>query len=453
VWLFVLLLVLGAAHWAWIFGVPPRLPRETADWPKEVRYYVVLQQAVTEARLPYYVSRPIQETRKFLAIPETVLSPQIVLLRWLDIDAFLWVNVVLLHAVGTVGCLLLRRRHVLSAPVFLLLWLVVAFGGHIVAHLAIGHSMWGGYFLLPFFCLLALDPPGPSRGRWPIAMGVTLGAMLLQGSFHVFVWCVIFLLLQMAFGPGRAAIGTALAWAGAFGVVRLAPAAAILQGRRDALLQTGYPGLVELLQGLAIVRDAGVPRLGGGSMGGLQWWEFDTYVGPVALVWVLVFGVPALAAADRRWRLAVPIGVMTLLSLDRLYAPVNALGIPLLASQRVTSRFLIVPLLFVAVLAAAASERWRTAGARLRTGVLWLAAAATAVLLAVHSHAWRMERVESLLPKPPHTRDLDITIVPPEMDGPKDALYVAAVRLSALASAAAFGAALWRWRSSPGSYR
>jgi hypothetical protein len=284
-------------------------------------------------------------------------------------------------------------------------------------------------------------------------MGVTLGAMLLQGSFHVFVWCVLFLLLQMAVGPGRLAIGAGLAWAGAFSLLRLAPAAVILQGRRDAELQTGYPGLVELVQGLAIVRDAGVPRTGGGSMGGLQWWEFDTYVGPVALVWLLVFGLRALVPADRRWRLAVPIGVMTLLSMDRLYAPVNALGIPLLASQRVTSRFLIVPLLLVAVLAAIESERWRTAGARVRTSLLWLTAAATLVLLALHSHTWRTERVESLLPKPPHARDLDVVIVPPETEGPKDALYVATVRVSALASVAALGVALWRWRSNRGSFR
>jgi hypothetical protein len=313
--------------------------------------------------------------------------------------------------------------------------------------------MWGGYFLLPFFCLLALDPPGPARGRWPMAMGVTLGAMLLQGSFHVFVWCVIFLLLQMAIGPGRPAIGAALVWGSAVGLVRLAPAAIILQGRRDAELQTGYPGLVELAQGLAIVRDAGVPRVGGGSMGGLQWWEFDAYVGPVALLWLLVFGARALVAPERRGRLAVPIAVMTLLSMDRLYSPVNALGIPLLASQRVTSRFLIVPLLLVAVLAAVESERWRAAGARVRTILLWLAAATTAVLLAFHSHTWKMERVESLLPKPPHARDLAVAIEAPETEGPKDALYVATVRLSALASAAALGVALWRWRSNPGSSR
>ena len=442
--LFLVLLLLGAAHWAWIFGVPPRVPRETADWPKEVRYYVVLKQAMVEGRVPYFVSKPIQETRKFLAIPETVLSPQVVLLRWWDTDAFLLAHLVLLHSLATLGCVLLRRRYRLSPPAFILLWLLVAFGGHIVAHVAIGHSMWGGYFLLPFFFLLATEAPDRAGRRWPIVLGLVLGAMLWQGSLHVFVWCVIVLLVQLAVGPGRLAIAAGLAWAAALGLVRLAPAALILQGRRDAEFQTGYPGVVELLQGLASIRDASVPRVGGGSMGGLQWWEFDAYVGPVALLWLLAFGVRGLVRGERPWRLAAPLLVMTLFSIDSVYAPLSALGLPLLASQRVTSRFLVVPLLWLAVLAAIEATRWATS--RSRATLLWLAAAATALSLAAHSHVWRMGHLEVLLPAPPHARDLDVEIVPPETEGPKDALYVWTVRASALVSFSALGVALWRVR-------
>ena len=37
--------------------------------------------------------------------------------------------------------------------------------GHIVAHLAIGHSMWTGYFLLPFVFVYLMDILDGADGR------------------------------------------------------------------------------------------------------------------------------------------------------------------------------------------------------------------------------------------------------------------------------------------------
>ena len=68
-WLFLATLYLaGAAHWTWFFGTaaePFRGPSFTReDWPKEYRYYSILQQAVREGEMPYLISRPIH-TRRF----------------------------------------------------------------------------------------------------------------------------------------------------------------------------------------------------------------------------------------------------------------------------------------------------------------------------------------------------------------------------------------------------
>ena len=444
--LFATLMAVAAAHWAYVFGVPPRVPRTAADWPKEIRYYAVLEQAVFEARVPYYVSRPIQETRKFLAIPEVVVSPQIVLLPWLGVDSFLFVHVLLLSGATIGACLYLRREKELSVPTLLLLFLLLGFNGHITAHLAIGHSMWGGYFLLPVFLLLMLETDRSPGGLWPMAIGAALAVMLLQGSYHVFVWCVLFLLLQLPVGPGRSSILAALGWSVALGLVRLVPAAVILLGRRDPEFQTGYPGVIELVAGLTVIRDVSFPRLGGGSMGGLQWWEFDIYVGPVAAVWLVVFGIRGLLRRPDRTSLAVPASVLALWSSTACFERMARLDLPLLSTQRVSSRFLIVPLLLLILLAAIETERWRRAGSPARTIAVGLIAAATLVSLAAHTQAWTMARVEALSPPPPRERDLEITIVPPEADGPRDALYVASVRVSAVVSAAAFGLALWHWR-------
>jgi len=439
---FAVLFLLAAAHTVFLFGWPPRLPREAGDWPKEIRYYSVLQQAVRDGVVPYFVSRPIQETRKLLAIPEVVLSPQIVLLRWLSVDAFVFVNVLLLQAVALLGALALRRRYALSLPTVTLLWLVLAFNGHVTAHFAIGHSMWGGYFLLPFFFLLAFDlvDRGPSP-RWPVHVGLVLGAMLLQGSYHVFVWCVLLLLMLLVTQPARRAVVLALAWSAGLGLVRIVPAAVILLGRREQAFETGYATAGDLLAGLVAIRDVTYPRRGSGAMGGLNWWEFDAYVGVAALAWLLVAGLAGMASRERARRLGGPALVMALLSLDGLYGPIHALGLPLLASQRVSSRFLIVPIGLLAVAAATATEAWLRRGQHGRRVVVWMAALATAGLLSAHSRAWTMAEVGARLPPPPRERDLEIEIAPAG-DTPRDALYVRSVQLSAAGSAAALALAL-----------
>jgi hypothetical protein len=228
--------------------------------------------------------------------------------------------------------------------------------------------------------------------------------------------------------------------------VRLAPAAVILLGRRDAAFETGYAGLGDLWAGLVEIRDVTFPRRGGGAMGGLHWWEYDVYIGHAAAAWLAVFGGLGLRCRPQMWRLAVPMLILALLSIGPLYAPLNASGLPLLASQRVSSRFLILPLGLLAVIAAIATEEWRRAGDRRRVAFVWAIAVVTGALLLVHSHTWSMANVEARWPPPPHERDVAVEIVAPPAEGTRDALYVMCVRLSAAVSASGFAFALWRVR-------
>jgi hypothetical protein len=458
--------VAGIAHWVVFFGLfEGGMSFAVGDWPKEFRYYSALQQALAEARVPYYVSRPIHQTRKLLALPELSWSPQVALLRVVDVPAFFAVNTILLYAAGFTACLLLRRRYRLSAGPFLLLMLVVLFNGHITAHLAIGHSMWAGALLLPFFALLLLtlveDPGLPATPVW---MGVLLFAILLQGSFHVFVWCALFLALVLAFHPaGRRGVAAALLWSLALGACRLVPPAVVLLGRREQPFLSGYPTPVTLLESMSLIRTVTEP-VRGGHFDPLGWWEYDAYVGIAAVLWLGWFGVYRRAAEARRapgpgaptthGRLALdgPLAVMTALALDGLYYPINASGMPLLATQRVSSRFVLVPLVLLAVLAAVRAEadlvekRWRA----LRP-LLLLGALVTAASVSAHSWAWRVPAVEAALPRPPHGRDLAIEVGPlPSQETERDRAYVASVRASLALSLLALGAAgqrLWRARN------
>ena len=421
-----------------------------ADWPKEYRYYAALQQALQERRIPYFLSRPIQETRKLLGLPELTWSPQLVLLSRLSIARLVAVNTVLLYTAGFGGLLLLRRRLRLSAGPFALLFLLFAFNGHITAHLAIGHSMWVGYFLLPFFfwTLVELTEHGASP-TWPVRVALVLFLVLLQGSFHVFVWCVMFLLLLGASHPRRLrAVAPALAWTVALTACRIVPAAIALEGRREQDFLSGYPSASVLVSGLVQIVPLSHPREGG-RFGRLDWWEYDAYLGWAGLVWLLGFGLLARLrqGRDRPHRdLDLPAALMALLSLGNLFYPINALGVPLLGSQRVSSRLLVLPLGLWLTLAALHTQQHldRTRWRRLFQAALAATALATALGFVLHMHVWSVPAVEVAWPPLPHPRDLTMGLLPIEqaVQTPRDAWYVAGVRVSAALSTIGLLAAL-----------
>jgi hypothetical protein len=462
------LFVAGVAHWLVFFGVfEGGMSFMVADWPKEFRYHSALQQALAEGHVPYYVTRPIHQTRKLLALPELTWSPQAALLTLVDVPTFLAVNTVLLYGAGFAACLALRRRYGLSTGPFLLLALVALFNGHVTAHLAVGHSMWVGALLLPAFALLVLQlVEEPGRRTTPVWMGLLLFAILLQGSFHVFVWCAIFLALLAAFHPsGRRAVLAALAWSFVLGACRLVPPAVVLLGRREQPFLAGYPTPLTLLEAMSLIRTVAEPPRAG-WFDHLDWWEFDAYVGVAALLWLGWFGVYRRAAAARgepgqaatatraSWALDGPLAVMTALALDPVYYPINALGIPLLASQRVSSRFLLIPLVLLAVVAAVRAEAdlagrsWRGLRPLLIVGAL-----VTAASVGAHSWAWRVRAVEAAWPPAPHRRDLAIDVAPRDgAETERDRAYVASVRASlaiSLLSLAAAGLWLRRARQAP----
>jgi hypothetical protein len=415
-----LLFLAGALHWA-VFLSPTARPWagpafSVEDWPKEYRYYEVLQQAVREGRVPLYISRPIH-TRKFLALPETLWSPQVLLLGVMDVGSFVVVNTLLLYAAGCLGLLRLRKRYGLSLPAFAFLFLAFMLNGHVTAHLAVGHSMWAGYFLLPFFALPVLDlVEDRPRPETPLVIALALFAILLQGALHVFVWCLMLLgllgLLQFALWP---AVLRAFAWTAGLAACRLAPAF-FLMNRKDQAFLSGVPSLSALWHGLLTVRD---PReaLEGGRFGTVAWWELDFYLGAVGVLALLVFGVwLRFRTRDRAlWRrpgLDGALLVLALLAAGDVYWFVNRLPIPLLNAQRVSSRFLVLPLVFLMILAAARLEQWLRDVHPALARVSLVAVALLAASLGTHSAVWRVARLEKILP--PRRGNLEMGIAPRE---------------------------------------
>ncbi|MDP3184082.1 MAG: hypothetical protein Q8M58_02295, partial [Anaerolineales bacterium] len=196
------LYLLGLLHWGYFLNWG-KVPFDLHDWTQTGAYFSFLRQAALTNQLPLHIGSALSTTDRYLGRPDTLISPQAYLLRFLEPGLFTLVNLLILYSLGFVALLLLKKRYSLAAAAFTTLFVLFNFNGHITAHYAVGHSEWIGYYFLPFFVLLILKvSEGEKPGwRWVLLIALTLFAITLQGAFHFFLWCLIFLLAWGVFTP------------------------------------------------------------------------------------------------------------------------------------------------------------------------------------------------------------------------------------------------------------
>ena len=128
-------------------------------------------------------------TDRYFATADMVSTPQLILLRWLEVGLYSLVNNLIMYAIATWFLLKIRKRYQLSLFAFAMMFLLFQFNGHIVTHLSVGHLNWGGYYLFPAFVLFLLELIEEKQGwPWVAKMALVLFLILMQGSFHQLVW-------------------------------------------------------------------------------------------------------------------------------------------------------------------------------------------------------------------------------------------------------------------------
>ena len=406
------LFFVGILHWALFFqfGDLPFVGNDT--WPQEKYYYSVLRASVTERVIPYYVSPARRDSRnvtfrgpsteprpgnpkhgdlfyetdteityifvqlkwqlldghsvKFLGIPETILSPQVALLPLIGLGNFVLVNTWIMYSLGFVGCLLLRKRFELSLLPFIFLFLLFNFNGHITAHLSVGHTMWLGYFLLPFFFLLMLDlaqHQGPPRLRISLPLSLIVFGIVLQGSIHFYIWCLLFLVLFGLFNRQHWKVaGLTIILSLCLSAVRWLPAIFTYAGYRRSGYYSEYvfSTFVDALTTIYSYGQLPGLRVPSGPVG---WWEFDAFIGIIGVAFIAYFGIyqrfrgnPNLDS--HRFRaFDFPILIFVLISFGVGYDLVRDLQIPLVSTiERVPARLLIMPLVALIVISSIRME-------------------------------------------------------------------------------------------------
>jgi len=347
----------GAFHWAWFLNYG-RVEYKYIDWQKFFDYYGVIQKALAEKTIPYFMPYFYKGTNQFLAIPETDLSPTIFLLKFLSVEEFFLAQGLILYSLGYIGCLFLKKKYRWSLFAFLCFFLVFNFNGHIVAHLAFSHWPWISYFLFPFFILWVLTLVEGDRS---LAHGVRLAgvlfAMLLLGGLHPFFWCLLFLALlclyqKNFFKPVLIGVGLGLV----FSAYRILPAMVTFFGYKNNFV-FGFPSIPEFLESMISIKELKTvlgPVMD--KVGYFGWWEMDHYIGALGFGAILYFGIYRRRIKPEGWDapdyrvLDAPMVILTILSLNYIYGLIAHLPIPLITVERVSSRFFIIPLLFLLTL-------------------------------------------------------------------------------------------------------
>ena len=432
------LFTVGIAHW-YFFMNRGNIPYSAFDWPMNFINYSVIQQALGTDTIPYHISRPfLNITNRFFAIVEVSLSPQVLLLKHISLSSYFLFNSIFMYTIGFIGCIVIKRKFGLSVFSFLILFLLFNFNGYITSHIAVAHTGWFGYFLLPYFFLGVFELSDKDnrfyRTFWKLPIVLLL--IFLQGTIHIFVGCILFLVLYAVFNRSlvkQVLIISAVCFAVSF--FRVLPGA-ITFFHQEHSFMTGYPNLAVLIDSAINIHDF-TYRWIGPSLKTLGWWEFDMYIDIVGLLIILYFGViarfsKAFAPFNARFKeFDYTMLLFVFFSFNYVYYFVRLLPIPFIHSERVMSRLIVMPFLLLLIISSVRIQK-ALDHLKIRPVFKFVSLAAVFVMglsLAIHSRAWSLAHIADYCKN--NVADLSISVV-----SRSDPMYISCVKYSAAASAA-----------------
>ncbi len=362
------LFAFGIYLWG-IFFSWGNIPFDFLDWGEVTGpRYALLRDAAEKGILPLHVGNTTAlrgVTDRYFSIADTPFSPQYLLLPSLETGQYIFYDVLLHYSLGFLGLVLLFRKYRLSLSSFSLIFLLFNFNGHITIHLAVGHSNWVGYFLLPFYILLVLDLVEKERAswRWILGFSLVMLAILLQGHFHLWLWCLMFL-VPLALLNWRLIRPVLLAgvFTGLVCLPRLLPPTLALDGVTQEYLG-GFASLTDLAGSLIVLNDPLSALHEMTDTFPLNPWETDFYIGLLGFALVVGFGIWLPLRRERarksmQVQILVACLVLAAFSIGEVFAQVvRVFTFPPLTGERVTSRMLILPLVMILTLAAIFAQR------------------------------------------------------------------------------------------------
>ncbi|MDP3186817.1 MAG: hypothetical protein Q8M58_16300, partial [Anaerolineales bacterium] len=224
-----------------------------------------------------------------------------------------------------------------------------------------------------------------------------------QGAFHFFLWCLIFLLAWGVFTPKYLLpVIRAITFSLLLSLFRLLPPVVEFIGGGKGFI-SGLPTVTDMFAALVTLKYPAEAL--SGPFKSLGWWEVETYIGLIGLAFLIYFGI------YRTWRkqspartLLAPIAVLTFLSIGQIYGVINRLPIPLADSERIASRFLVLPLVALILMAGFNFQEYLSEKGR-RSPSERIFGLGLLILMAhdlfQHSRIWRVTNMYKLFPSTP----------------------------------------------------
>jgi hypothetical protein len=399
-WIFLIYLT-GLLLWGMLFDW-----RQTSlnfhDWSQiNLPRMQVIKDAIQTTTFPLHVAdaAPLHNlTDRFLALPDVITTPQMLLLLFVDVDTFALLDLVIQYTIATAGLIYFRKKYSLSLVTYAIIFFMFNFNGYIQAHYVVGHITWAGYFLFPWFFILAFEftEKRPSW-YWVAKVAFLSFYIILCGSQHHFLWMMLFLsFLGLASWDKIRWIFAAILASGFLSAIRLLPPVLIIgtvEQRVAFQSQAGYIGVTDWLLALIHIRQPDTYRPG--LPFPLGYWEFDYFVGIAGAIFLLLFGllfwIRDQQHNKRFVKLFLPFFVTFLLSIGFLYGD-SLYHLPIFGSERVISRMVSIPTTLLILIAAIYFDEWL----RMSSTAKWIAVAGFILLLndlTIHARLWNVHQV------------------------------------------------------------
>jgi len=374
------------------------------DWEESFCYYDILREAFRDQVIPYIsptASCIPPYSDRFMGNLQPNLSPQVAMLPLLGTQIFILFNTLFMYTLGFAGCLLIFWRYRLALLPFSMIFLLFTFNGHITSHLSVGHP-WNGYFLIPFFVYLVLEfvrPEQESKLGPAILLAFVLFGIILQGSFHIYAMCAIFLMVVGVFNRHLWAVTLfALAGSIALSLFRFLPSMFVYGGTKTSYA-SGFPTFSTFLDALTTIKAFTYEHPRDTLIYDVEWHEHDTFIGYIGLAFIVFFGIylrfhgPPNLQRLRFQSLDLPILLVALFSFGIFTDIISDLQIPFLSwAERVPSRFFVLPLIFLVIIGALRMQVF-ISNTVLSNTAKFLLVAGTVIMahsLAAHSWFWKI---------------------------------------------------------------
>jgi hypothetical protein len=400
-----LMFVIGIILWMYFFDFG-RTGLNFGDWDEinlpRLRF---LQDAFHLGVFPWHMlyTAPLHDADRFFSLPDVITSPQILLLYFIKARYFVYFDVLLHYAIAFISMIWIKKMLRLSLMAICFFFFLFGFNGYLIAHYSVGHFTWAAHFLFPlFFALMIRFSQGDKGWRWVASTAFLLFYMVLAGGEHQFVWLLIFMGLMIPAHWYQAGwMIAAMILAVLLSAVRLIPPALELPRLTwvSSASAAGYPSVMTLVQSMTQLIS---PERAYEPLFPYSYTELNLYIGFLGFIFVFYFGlvkwIDRLSSSGEFSKFVIPVFGMIFLSLSNSYNLIKALSIPLFNGERVSSRMIDVPFVFLLIVAAYFFQKWLNEH---KSSPALFAAIAGFLVLVVHDlwaniNLWSLRSIASL---------------------------------------------------------